>query len=178
MNLILAALLLISSTAPAQTDGQPIGACNNLAPQYTGDSLTVFVDGDLPFYFDVYAVDEFLALEGTQVRWLGYAPRWASEYWLLERQGIQYGFEGVNMDLLGDTVEIWLANSAGKLTERYTATAYDDGEYYFVTKTTNFEYSRSDGTALDYHIEPYPSGGACMWWVSVDDLAEVGVLRD
>jgi hypothetical protein len=114
------------------------------------------------YYWDALP-DDFITLEGQQVEWLGYAPRDIPYYWLLERQGVEYGFKGINLDLLEPLAIIHLYDMDGITYERFTISAYGDG--YFITETSLGEFGRSDGTAYDYHILANPTGGACMWLV-------------
>lgn len=177
MKYLFAALLIAATlgvnVSYAQASLSPLKPCLNTNDAQIGEYMLVYVSEPRPYYYANYGVGDFLALEGEQVNWLGYAPRWASEYWLLERQGINYGFEGVNMDLLGETTVLYIVNKQEKPTERFTLTSYGDGSYYFVTKTTANQFGLDDGTAYDYHIEPHPDGGACIWWIESEALDDI-----
>jgi hypothetical protein len=147
LMIVLFGLFLLFSTS--------IADCIGIEPAF----MLIYQD---EYYWDALP-DEFIALEGQQVEWLGYAPRDIPYYWLLERQGIQYGFAGINLDLLEPVAIIHLYDVDGITYERFTISSY--GDVYFITETSLGEFGRSDGTAYDYHILANPTGGACMWLV-------------
>lgn len=169
--LLLFAILSVLPSHAQKNKTLPIAPCL----PYSG--VLIKMTGKVEFGEDWVQVikkrDEFYALEGETIQWLGYARKGhESEEWY----GETAGFGGVNMFLYGDEFLILIYDATAKIVGRIEVHEYPSANEYIFYFTTLYQFGLWDGSRYDYHIPAYPNTynrTACMFRIAKDDFNSV-----